>query len=458
MEQLGNMYISSELKSRGHEVKLFIGSDDKTIEQVSLYEPLIVGFSCVTGFEQKWLKMASRLKEKLGKVLVLMGGPHPTFFPQVIEHPAVDVICRGEGELAAAELADAVANEKDYTNIKNLWVKKDGKVIENELRELSHPDELLFPDRELSFEYDFIRNDPNIHFIAGRGCPYGCAFCYSPAAMKLYRGKGKYLRWRSVASTIEELIEVKKHWDMKVAYFQDDTFAIDPEWLYPFLEAYESEVKVPLYCTIRADTLTEDIARRLKAAGCYRVSFGVESGVEHIRMKLLKKKVTDAQIVSAANILKKVGIPFQTTNMIGLPGETLDQAIETIKFNIRIGADVAWGSIYQPYPETPLGEFALKQGYIKDFSISEKDADAHGGSILDQPQIRELENLHKFIYLAFKAPFLIPLIKRLVKLRPNPLFTYIHRITYLLFYFSKITKMPFRRTLSEAWVALKHYR
>jgi radical SAM superfamily enzyme YgiQ (UPF0313 family) len=242
-----------------------------------------------------------------------------------------------------------------------------------------------------------------------------------------------------------------------VVYFQDDTFILNRHWLLQFLDEYRRSVRLPLYCTVRADLVTEEIALALKEAGCYRVSFGVESGAEKIRNEVLQKKISDNDIKRTAKILKKAGLTFQTTNMMGLPGETLDDAIQTLKLNIEIGADVAWTSIYQPYPGTELGEKTFKDGYIEHFPDDETIADAHTSSILKQPEIAQVERLQKLAYLAVKFPKLLPLTKRLTTFNMPRLFYWVHRITYLLFYFRKITKMSLKRTIEEALIAFKYY-
>ena len=112
----------------------------------------------------------------------------------------------------------------------------------------------------------------------------------------------------------------------------------------------------------------------------------------------------------------------------------------------------------QPYPGTELGERAKAEGLVEKLPDDESIADAHTGSILDQPEIEEVARLQKFVYLAVRFPSSLPVVLKLVKRDHPRLYYYIHRITYLLFYFKRITHMSWRRVLEEARVAWKYYR
>ncbi len=454
------MSVAAGARGRGHDVALALGNDDEIIKKARRFRPEVVGFSVLTGFQNRWLQLAARLKKTLDyEPITLFGGPHPTFYPEVVMHEALDVVCRGEGDEAVAELMDAVeAGERNFGGIENLAFKKDGEFHAEPLRPLADLDELPFPDREISYEYSFIRDDPNTHFLAGRGCPYSCSFCFNRKYRELCRGLGPAVRMRSPDNLVEEIEHVNRRWGIRTVYFQDDTFIFNREWLFSFLERYSSKLGLPFYCTVRADLVSPEVARALKAAGCYRVSFGLESGVERIRRELLNKDITDEDVRETARILRDAGLQFQTTNMMGLPGETLEDAVETLRLNIETGADVAWTSLYQPYPGTELGEYALREGYVDRLPDDERIADAHTGSLLRQPDIEKIERLQKFAYVAVKFTKSLPLILSLINRDHPSVYYYVHRVSYLLFYFKRLTKMSWKRVAREAGMAWKYYR
>ena len=149
IEPIGIMALSSFLKQNGHEcffVDLVLEKDYlKVIQNI---KPDIIAYSITTGKHVYYQQVNLKLKEKFN-FNAIFGGPHTTFFPEFIEEKGVDVICRGEGEYPLLEFAEALQLQKDYRGIKNLWVKKDGKIYRNEVRPLIEDlDSLPFIDRE----------------------------------------------------------------------------------------------------------------------------------------------------------------------------------------------------------------------------------------------------------------------------------------------------------------------
>jgi radical SAM superfamily enzyme YgiQ (UPF0313 family) len=428
------MMLSAVLKEGGHECDIFIRErdDEELVKSVHNSSPDIVAFSTTTGAHIWALKVAKRIKERVN-VPILFGGPHPTFFPQVLENEAVDMICIGEGEHAILELADNLECGKEITKIKNLWIKRNGKIYRNDLRLLiENLDELPFADRELYYKYDFLRTNPNKPFITGRGCPYSCSFCFNATLRNMYSGKGRYVRRRSVDNVIEEIRQVKAAYGIGTVRFSDDTFILNPKWLDEFFKKYRAEIGNPYYCVIRADLVNEKIIRGLKQSGCHSVSIGIETGNEYLRNAVLKKGITNEQIIKATKLLKKYGIKFGTFNMMGLPGETIETAFETVKLNINIGTDFPWCSVLQPYPKTEITRYAREGGYINDIDLDVDSFDFtyFDKGILKQENINELTNLQKLFFFAVKFPWLIPIIKLLIKLPPNKIFKMLFILGY----------------------------
>ena len=114
----------------------------------------------------------------------------------------------------------------------------------------------------------------------------------------------------------------------------------------------------------RANELDEESVIGLKNSGCLNIYIGVETGNENLRNKILKKKLTNKQIINATGSLREYNVRFGTYNMFGLPGETLDLAFETIKFNHLLKPDYTINNIFQPYPKTELANSAAEQGLL----------------------------------------------------------------------------------------------
>lgn len=430
-ENIGIMSLAAVLKSKGYDTEAFVNSAEKDIiSSVRKYNPQIACFSCTTG-EHLWaLETAKRLKQD-PNVFTVFGGPHPTFFPDIIESPVVDAVCRGEGEYPLLELVQALEKGLSIDKIQNFYVKQNVKIIKNELRPLvENLDALPYPAREIYDKYPDFQESPTKHFMASRGCHFNCSYCYSHILRNMYKGRGRFVRFRDADRVISELAETKNKYKLRMVFFDDDVFVFNKNWLYDFLRKYKEKIGVPFICNVQAAVMTDELAGRMKEAGCFRVSMGLETGDEHLRRAVLKKNLTDAQIIGAAKHLRKHRIKILTNNMMCLPGETVEQAFKTIRLNIKIGTEFPWCSILQPYPDTEIERYAAEKGLMSAKDHKSFSPTFFKDSPLKQDNIDELVNLQKFFYLAIKFPALIPVIKILIKLPLRPLYHLIFLLTF----------------------------
>lgn len=432
-ENLGLMSLSAYLQSEGHESRIFVDvQGTNAFDDVESYKPRILGFSCTTGMHHWALDFAQRYKADHPDVIVLLGGPHPTFYPLIVREPVVDYICVGEGEEAAVELANAIDDGGNPANVANIWTVRDGEVIQNPVRSLIQDlDSLPFPDRTYYDRYPVTARETSKNFLSGRGCAYKCNFCANHTLMKLYHDKGKWVRFRSKENVIEEIKQVKARYPIRFVGFSDDILIVDRKWLYPFLELYQKEIGLPFLSTVRANLVDEELVRALKEAGCFSCVFGIESGVERIRNEVLAKGVKDEHIYESARLFRKYKINFGTYNMVGLPGETLDDAFQTVKINAKIRPDFPWCSVLQPYPGTEIRE-RIEKELGRELPVDEIGGSYFTNSPFQTREMRQKENLQKFFHLAVRYPFLQPLICQLIKLPPNPLFQLIFKSCYAL--------------------------
>jgi len=428
-EYLGIMHLSAMLKKYGHEVEVFIVSrDEKTaLNEIIAYKPDLIGFSCTTGGHVWALGFAEKLKGVF-KCKIIFGGPHATFSPDIIHEPQVDIICRGEGEHAIVELADKMDSGSDYTRTLNCWFKKGAEIIQNDQRFLiENLDILPYPDRELYVrKYSFLKMSLKV-FMAGRGCPFECTFCFNHAFKKLYRGKGRMVRYRSVGNVIAEMRDVKERQRARTIFMQDDTLILNKKWLKEFCSEYKKTIGLPFVCLVRADLLDEMTVSMLKDAGCVNVFFGIETGSQELRDRLLKKKVTTDEIISAASLLHKFGIKFRTYNMLGLPDETLEDAVITVQLNAEIRTDYPWCSVYQPFPGTDLANYAVARGLLDESHTFSRSF--FKGSML-KGQSTDIINLQKLFFYGVKYPWLIPFLRKIIGLKPNFLFDVAFILSY----------------------------
>jgi anaerobic magnesium-protoporphyrin IX monomethyl ester cyclase len=430
-EPLGLLYLSSVLRRAGHQVHLSVASDEDPVEVAREWRPDVVGYSVYTGSQMYYRDLNLRIKDAVDTVSIF-GGPHPTYFPEYVEEPGVDAVCIGEAEGAILDLVEVLEAGQPLTGIDNWWITRNGDIERNPVRDLENDlDILAFPDRELLYERDaFTRQSGIKHFITSRGCPYDCTYCFNHALAEIYRGRGRRLRQMSVARVIEEVKGVQDRYPMQFVVFLDDLFIVYEDWLRELAERFPREVGLPFFCNVRANLVTPTKVALLKQAGCASVGMGLETGNPAMRNEILKRNLDDAQIVEASRLIREAGIRLLTTNMLGLPGGTLANDLETLDLNHACKPAYANAFLYQPYPRTELGEYAREHGHVEG-SLDDIDTSAWERSVLrfsTSEEKRQIENLNKLFALAVEWPWLTGLVRWLIRFPPNRLFRLAYKL------------------------------
>lgn len=431
-DPLGIQYLSASLKKAGHQTYLICSAKENWFEKLSKINPEIVAYSITTGTHQDMIQLNREIKKNF-KVYSIFGGPHPTFYPEIINEDGVDAVCIGEGEEALVEFVNNFEKKKDIKKIKNFWIKQGNKIFKNPLRNLNENlDALPFPDRELIYQKDpFFREIKIKRFMTSRGCPFKCTYCFNRHYNQLYKGKGKIVRHRTVANVIQEIKEIKEKYPLGTVKFIDDTFNIDKEWLKEFCQQYKKEIDLPFICNIRADILTEETAEQLKKANCIIVYMGIETGNEKLRKELLERNMSNEQILKACRILRKKGIKIVSQNMLGLPGETLENSFESILFNSKCHVTFPGFSIFQPYPKTILSEYAKEHGLFDNTFDDANPNFFHETVLKMKPEEKtRLENLTHLSTLLAKFPQSFFLVKHLIKYPKNKFYELVHFLLY----------------------------
>ncbi len=420
-ESLGVMSLSAAMKAAGHSCEILIDAEERDLMgEVSKARPDIIGISCTTP-QHGWLMNVIKQLKKHFNLPVVVGGAHATCYPEIIKNPGVDIICRGEGEKALVELLDRMENGENGTNIKNLWVKNGASIYQNEVRPLvQNLDELTFPDRSIYYDrYKFMRNMSVKRFITGKGCPFSCSFCHINMMREVARGKGNFIRSYSTQRVIDEIKMVMNNYPIKTVHFSDDLFGLNKKWTLEFLDKYKREIPLPFTCNIRADSVSEDIARALEEAHCHGITFGIETGNEKMRNELLGKRLSNEQIIRGSAILKAHHIKFLTTNIVALPGETLEDAIETVMLNRKISVDFTRARILESYPKLPLTLYAEQAGFLQDsLSIDNYDQNPKE-TIFKSPFNNEFKNICALFHVFVKFPIPESIVKLLIKIPYN---------------------------------------
>ena len=363
--------ISAVLKENRFGVSLhhMVEPEDKEVfkKMIRAELPDMVAFITMTR-EYPQVKEYARWVKEVSDILVISGSYHPTTMPEeTIATEGIDMICRGEGEEAMLELAQAMSSGGDWRHIPNLWVKEGGEVIRNPVRPLREDiDTLPLPDFGL-FDFDKListRIKTGI-VILSRGCPYSCTYCSNKKLRDIYPNKSHYSRFHSPEYSIEYLKKlIATCPQIEYLNFRDDILPWKDRWLEKFTSAYKKEIGLPFICNYRANLVTPEIVRMLRDAGCYQMFFGVESGNDYIRNKVLNRHMDREEIIRAFDACRAVGIKTVAYNMVGIPFEDKAAVLDTIKLNVDIKADISLNPIYYPYPDTRLFEVAVENGFV----------------------------------------------------------------------------------------------
>jgi radical SAM superfamily enzyme YgiQ (UPF0313 family) len=400
---LGIGYLSSSLRAHGHRTSIvdftWRGSFGDCLKKIRNTKPDIIAFSVFSGAFDFSVSLANEIKRHYA-VPVIAGGPHPTVAPdQTIDAGPFDMICRGEGESSLVGILDRMDHGKPADDIAGIWLKRDGKIIKNGVPPLLEDlDTLPFPDRDLFDLSAYLRvRGGAADIMSGRGCPYGCTYCINPFLQDLYKGKGWYVRKRSVGNVIAEIRELSTRYPVRRLEFHDDVFVANKQWLREFSEAYASSAAgMPFICSARPEMIDRETVGLLKTAGCASVAIGIESGDEEIRRNVLNRHLSDERIVEAFRLVREAGIATYSYNIVGLPTETFDKIQKTVELNRRAKPSALQVTVFQPYPGTMLETLSREKGWIEEGAALPKSHKLY--SIMSYPQLskRRIENARAF--------------------------------------------------------------
>jgi anaerobic magnesium-protoporphyrin IX monomethyl ester cyclase len=383
---LGILSVGTVLDLNGYDVKLLdLDSNSNCInelmELVKENNCLFIGFSVTTSQINSALKISRMVKLINKNNKVVWGGIHPSLFPaQTCGNDSVDIVVTGEGESTALELADRLSSGQDISNIQGIVIKKKDKVLVNPKREFL--DIATLPP----FKFDLVDIENYIHkdmngtggknleggpgrrslpVLSGLGCRYSCAFCINTVLRKKRRLKTA----ESIIGEITRLID--KYQINDVPLIDEDFFEVKDRVI-KFLELIEkNKLKFSWHTNIRANYfskhyLDENLLKRMSKAGCFHLGCGGESGSQKI-LDILTKGIRVEQIINAAVQCKKAGINTAFSFITGIPGETKDELLKTIKLcsklmDINSSNSYLLPQVFRPYPGSKLFDEAVKMG------------------------------------------------------------------------------------------------
>ncbi len=362
--------IMSSSRAAGYECKiLIIRSRDEfkhVTAEIKTFSPHVVGFSSVSSQFHFVKELAHKIKEVDPGIMTVCGGVHPTIAPaSILESKHLDVFFMGESEKAFVEFMNCVEQGKDWKTTPNIAYGVNGKLAQNGLMPLiENLEELPPPDREVYPFGETIKNIGYATFLFSRGCPFSCSYCSNHAIAKRYGRISNIPRYRSPEASIREIEETRERFGMEKIMITDDLFGLDKKWRKEFCEKYKQRIGIPFMCFLRANVVDEEFAGLLKDAGCYRVSIGVESGNDFVRNKVMNRQMPRDMIVKAFRAAQKFGLETNALNIIGVPGETEEMILDTIRLNQELKLTSSGVNIFYPYKGTVLGDRCFDEGLV----------------------------------------------------------------------------------------------
>jgi radical SAM superfamily enzyme YgiQ (UPF0313 family) len=362
---LGIAYIAAMLEKNGVTVKILdspaLEIDHETVKnEIKKYSPDIVAVTSVTPTIESALKTAQISKEACPSAFTVLGGYHPTFtYQEILKNDFVDIVVCGEGEQTMVELVDAIEKGQDLRDVNGIATKNFKTAPRNIIENL---DSIPFPARHLlpMDEYKILNMKLTTGtIVSGRGCPYKCSFCASSAM------HGQKLRLRSAENVVDEMEHLVNDHNIEMVAFMDDTFTLNKNRVYEICEIIKERGLDNYWgCTARVDTISEELLKTMKDAGCITMFLGVESADQQL-LNEVNKKININRIKKTFELTKKYDMRTIASVVLGMPGDTKRSILSTIKFVKTLEPSYAVFSLATPYPGTDFYLKAASENLIK---------------------------------------------------------------------------------------------
>jgi len=409
-------YATGVLEKEGHAVRLVDAiawrwDRSKVLEDAKRFKPDLVVVDSNFSSLQNDINVAKIIKENTGAVSVIVGPP-ASQFPEKILNNGVDIVARFEYDFILSDIAESIDKNSDFTKIRGISYKENGKIIHNPDRDFTSSEELdripfvlkVYKDH-LNIKDYFLNHAlyPMVQIFTGRGCPNRCTFCSWPKTLM-----GRKYRVRSVQNVADEFEFVANELpEVKEIFIEDDTFTINKKRVNQFCEEIKRRrIDISWGCQSRAD-LDYETMKAMKEAGCRLLDVGYESGSDEI-LKNIKKGITVNQLREFTRNAKKAGLKILADFVIGFPGETKETAEQTIRFIKEIKPDLLQVAVATPIPGTEFYDYVKENGFLLVDNLEESlDQKGFQKCIISYPEFTK-EDIENYVDRALKEYYLSP--------------------------------------------------
>ena len=408
------LYLASWLRREGHTVQYLESygvTDDEWFRAIAAFSPDIIGLNAVTCTWPKTQEVLAKLKQSNPELLTVLGGAHTNVAKaEVVELcSALDVAVFGEGELTIQEIAEVYERgSRDFSGVAGCaWRNAEGEVVKEAQRPLiDDVDRLPFPARDLMRlpeRYNprlNIYNRPNNTVIfTGRGCPLTCSSCHLPAV-----GALKF-RIRSPEHVFAEMAECEDRWGIQDFGFYDHfgIFSSEPEKAVKLCELIlASGRKWTWTVTFWSYDFSSELLELMKRAGCWRIDTVLISGVDkNLRTATMGSPLTVDQCRAGVTRIHEAGIEVAARLSLGIEGETVEEARETIDYACSLPLEWAFFT-----PVNPVFGSRLWRRLNKDKRFVQDERSMNIFNVFYSPtgmSREELKGLQKEAYRRFYA-------------------------------------------------------
>ena len=401
MPPLGLAYIAALLEQSNFKVKILdayvegfenekdkgefvlVGLEDDDIYKViKEFNPQFVGISGMFSTQdENVLKTCSLVKKFNPNIPIFIGGSHPTYsVREVLANKDIDFVIMGEGEIVTLNLLQKLINKEDVSTINGLGYKKDGKIsVNHKLEYIGDLDSLPDPARHLLNMEKYIKinlpqspytmKDRVTQVVTSRGCSARCTFCTTTNFW------GNVFRVRSAKRVVDEIEMLINDYGIEEIHFCDDNFSLNRRRAHEIMDEIISRNLKFAWCTpqgIAVWALDESLIEKFAKTGCYQLTFAIESGNQWVETNIMNKPLILSKVKPLVDKAHELGIGIHGFFIVGMPGETKEQIMQTFEFPKSHNFDSASFFIATPCLGSELYKICIEKGLLKEgFKVNE---------------------------------------------------------------------------------------
>lgn len=408
----GVAYLASVCRNARHEVEIYHQDvyhwpESHLLDLLNRERYDVIGVGTIGGYYQyrKLLKLSEAINSAKNRPYYILGGhgpaPDPEYF---MKKTKADAVVIGEGEVTVVELLDALERKKELSSVQGIAFMQDGKCIKTPKRELIPDiDDIPFPAWDMfPMDHYAMLREPHIKnsertmlVLSGRGCAFGCNFCY-----RMDDGH----RPRSSEGIIEEIKILQKDYAISYIEFQDELLMSSVRRTVELCESFiKAKLNIKWACNGRLNYAKPEVVKIMKEAGCVFINYGIES-MDEKALRAMNKALTVKQIINGIENTLAAGISPGYNIIFGNIGETAESLRLGVEFLLKYDDHSQMRTIrpVTPYPGSPLYYYAIQKGLLKD--CEDFYENKHTNSDLLAVNFTDLsdDEVHRLLYEANK--------------------------------------------------------